>query len=87
MSKQSATEATNPVGENHAVAANSHDWYYGTEELLHALPRRWTRSLLYLLVIFSAIVLPWRMLLQVEIIPHFESDCYSQPVQELLKIA
>jgi hypothetical protein len=24
---------------------------------------------------------------QVEIIPHFESDSYSQPVQELLKIA
>jgi hemolysin D len=66
ISKESATEVTNPVEENHAVAANSHNWYYGTEELLDALPRRWTRSLLYFLVIFSAIVLPWTMLSQVD---------------------
>lgn len=45
---------------------NSQDWSYGTEELLDALPRRWTRSLLYFLVIFSAIVLPWVMLSQVD---------------------
>jgi HlyD family secretion protein len=61
-----SNSATNSIEENHAEAANSHDWYYGTEELLDALPRRWTRSLLYLLVVFSAIVLPWAMLSQVD---------------------
>ena len=66
ISKESTTEVNNPVEENHAVAANSHNWYYGTEELLDALPTRWTRSLLYFLVIFSAIVLPWTMLSQVD---------------------
>lgn len=42
------------------------DWYYGTEELLDALPRVWTRSLLYVLVAFAAILLPWAMLSKVD---------------------
>ncbi|MBD2678841.1 MULTISPECIES: HlyD family efflux transporter periplasmic adaptor subunit [Nostoc] len=42
------------------------DWFYGTEELLDALPRVWTRSLLYLLVGFAAIVIPWAMLSKVD---------------------
>ncbi|BAY61118.1 HlyD family secretion protein [Calothrix brevissima NIES-22] len=57
---------TNTIAENHAVSANSPDWHYGTEELLDALPRRWTRSLLYFLVVFSAIVLPWAMLSKID---------------------
>ena len=35
------------------------DWFYGTEELLDALPKVWTRSMLYLLVSFATIILPW----------------------------
>ncbi len=42
------------------------DWFYGTEELLDALPKIWTRSLLYLLVGFAAIILPWAMLSKVD---------------------
>lgn len=42
------------------------DWFYGTEELLDALPKRWTRSLLYLLIGFTTIVLPWAMLSKVD---------------------
>ncbi|AKG20545.1 HlyD family efflux transporter periplasmic adaptor subunit [Calothrix sp. 336/3] len=42
------------------------DWFYGTEELLDALPRRWTRSFLYFLVIFAAIALPWTMFSKVD---------------------
>jgi HlyD family secretion protein len=37
------------------------EWHYGTEELLDALPRAWTRSLLYLLVGFIVVVIPWSM--------------------------
>ncbi|MGE5658242.1 MAG: HlyD family efflux transporter periplasmic adaptor subunit [Actinomycetota bacterium] len=49
------------------LAANDvKDWFYGTEQLLDALPRRWTRSLLYLMIGFTAIVLPWAMLSKVD---------------------
>lgn len=42
------------------------DWYYGTEELLDALPRLWTRSLLYVVFGFIVIILPWSMLSKVD---------------------
>jgi len=44
----------------------SDDWSYATKELLDTLPKTWTRGLLYLLVIFVAIVLPWSMLYKVD---------------------
>lgn len=45
---------------------NATDWFYGTEELLDALPRVWTRSLLYLILGFTGIALPWSMLSKVD---------------------
>ncbi|WP_016950443.1 HlyD family efflux transporter periplasmic adaptor subunit [Anabaena sp. PCC 7108] len=42
------------------------NWFYGTEELLDALPKAWTRSMLYLLISFTAIALPWTMFAQVD---------------------
>lgn len=42
------------------------DWSYATQELLDALPRVWTRGLLYLLLAFAATVLPWTMLARVD---------------------
>ena len=42
------------------------DWFYGTEQLLDALPRPWTRSLLYLTIGFAAIIIPWAMLSKVD---------------------
>ncbi|MDJ0620706.1 MAG: HlyD family efflux transporter periplasmic adaptor subunit [Calothrix sp. MO_192.B10] len=42
------------------------NWSYGTEELLDALPQRWTRSILYFLVGFTAIALPWAMFSRVD---------------------
>jgi len=51
----------------HTLTENeTRDWFYGTEELLDALPRVWTRSLLYFLVGFAVIVLPWSMLSKVD---------------------
>jgi hemolysin D len=38
------------------------EWFYGTEELLDAVPKTWTRSLLYALLIFTAVILPWSVL-------------------------
>lgn len=45
---------------------DTNNWSYSTEELLDALPKAWTRSLLYALVGFTAIALPWAMLSKVD---------------------
>ncbi|RAQ48775.1 hemolysin D [Arthrospira sp. O9.13F] len=45
---------------------SSADWSFATKELLDALPQRWTRGLLYFLIVFVAIALPWGMLSQVD---------------------
>ncbi len=42
------------------------DWSFATKELLDALPQRWTRGLLYLLIAFVAIALPWGMFSKVD---------------------
>ncbi len=42
------------------------DWSDATKELLDVLPQVWTRGLLYFLVIFVGIALPWAMFSQVE---------------------
>jgi HlyD family secretion protein len=57
--------------ESHTIISNqtlnkTKDWFYGTEELLDALPKAWTRSMLYLLVSFAAIILPWAMFTKVD---------------------
>jgi len=45
---------------------SSADWSFATKELLDALPQRWTRGLLYFLIVFVAIALPWGMLSRVD---------------------
>ena len=44
----------------------SDDWSTLTKDLIDTLPRVWTRGLLYLLVIFAAIILPWATLSKVD---------------------
>ncbi|MCC5643676.1 HlyD family efflux transporter periplasmic adaptor subunit [Nostoc sp. CHAB 5824] len=46
--------------------SNSQDLYYGTEALLNALPRIWTRGLLYVLIAFAGLFLPWATLSKVD---------------------
>ncbi len=48
------------------TADNNDDWSSVTEELLDTLPKTWTRGLLYFLIIFVTILLPWSMLYKVE---------------------
>jgi HlyD family secretion protein len=45
---------------------NNQDLYYGTEALLNALPRIWTRGLLYVLIAFAGLFLPWATLSKVD---------------------
>jgi hemolysin D len=42
------------------------DWSNVTKELLDSLPQTWTRGLLYFLVVFISIILPWAMFSQVD---------------------
>jgi HlyD family secretion protein len=46
--------------------ASEATWSYGTRDLLDALPRAWTRGLLYFLVLFAGILVPWSMLSRVD---------------------
>lgn len=44
------------------------DWSDSTQEYLDVLPRVWTRGLLYAIVIFTAVILPWATLAKVDVI-------------------
>ncbi|MDZ8034708.1 HlyD family efflux transporter periplasmic adaptor subunit [Nostoc sp. DedSLP04] len=52
--------------ERKSYAPLGEDWSSLTKELIDTLPRIWTRGLLYWLVVFVAIVLPWAMLSKVD---------------------
>ena len=42
------------------------DWSLATEELIDTLPRVWTRGLLYFLIVFAEILIPWTLLSKVD---------------------
>jgi hemolysin D len=58
----------NPVDrpEPPQIEPNKPVWSDGTQEQLDSLPQVWTRGLLYFLVTFAAIVLPWALLAKVD---------------------
>jgi hemolysin D len=49
------------------VETSNNDWSKSTTELLDTFPQVWTRGLIYLILIFTSIVIPWSMLSQVEV--------------------
>ncbi|MBV6623870.1 MAG: HlyD family efflux transporter periplasmic adaptor subunit [Rivularia sp. (in: Bacteria)] len=53
-------------GKQEDVTEENSGIFYGTEELLDALPRVWTRSLLYVLVVFAAVGVPLSMVSRVD---------------------
>jgi len=63
--KTLSTEKEFPNSTNGQVI-HTDDWSYATKELLDTLPKTWTRGLLYFLVVFVGIVLPWSMLYKVD---------------------
>jgi|GEM_PF-232069 len=56
-----ATEAPLP-----AIIAEREDWSVATKDLMDALPRVWTRGLLYFLIVGTGILLPWSVLTKVD---------------------
>ncbi|WP_019500398.1 HlyD family efflux transporter periplasmic adaptor subunit [Pseudanabaena sp. PCC 6802] len=55
-----------PVEYPEVLASSSDDWDPLTQDLIDTMPRVWTRGLLYFLVGFAAIALPWAMFSQVD---------------------
>ncbi|MDH6058503.1 HlyD family efflux transporter periplasmic adaptor subunit [Umezakia ovalisporum] len=58
---QETTKFDKPIAEG-----ETQDLYYGTEELLDALPKVWTRGVFYTLLGFAALALPWATLSKVD---------------------
>ncbi|GAA6621933.1 HlyD family efflux transporter periplasmic adaptor subunit [Scytonema sp. NUACC26] len=54
-----------PKPENESTTQPK-EYFYGTQELLDALPRVWTRSVLYVALGFVIIVVPWTTLSKVD---------------------
>lgn len=48
------------------IAASEQEWSPYAEDQINALPQVWTRGLLYFLITFAAIALPWAMFSQVD---------------------
>jgi len=57
---------TPPLTQSNSSESFGDDWSSLTQELIDTLPQVWTRGLLYLLVVFAGIVLPWAMLSKVD---------------------
>lgn len=63
---QENNQESHIVIESSLESESSHDWSYVTKELLDTLPQAWTRGLLYFLVLFVAIGLPWAIFSKVD---------------------
>jgi HlyD family secretion protein len=58
---------TNPP-ETLSLQQDDRDWSDVTQENLDALPQVWTRGLLYLIILFTAVVLPWATSARIDVI-------------------
>ena len=54
------------IKDNPIIFEPHQDWSYATKELLDTLPKAWTRGLLYFLLIFVSIALPWAILAKID---------------------
>lgn len=59
-------ESTEKKSESDAGSDTGGDLYYATEELLDALPKLWTRGVLYALIGFVFIALPWATMSKID---------------------
>lgn len=63
---QSHSDEMNEVITHKKPAITTDDWSHTTKDLLDSLPQVWTRGLLYFLIVFVSIILPWAMLSRVD---------------------
>jgi hemolysin D len=60
------TVVPDPNNNLPAVITEREDWSGATKDLLDALPRVWTRGLLYFLIIGTGIIVPWSVVTKVD---------------------
>ncbi|MGL4881818.1 MAG: response regulator, partial [Waterburya sp.] len=60
------TVVPDPKSNLPALVAEREDWSGATKDLLDALPRVWTRGLLYFLIIGTGIIVPWSVVTKVD---------------------
>ena len=58
--------SSQPFRDEKLSPQSDNNWSLATYELLDALPQVWTRGLLYFLIVFISIVLPWAMLFKID---------------------
>ncbi len=63
---ESSTSTGSEIVLARSTQIQSNDWSSQTKELIDALPKVWTRGLLYFIAIFTAIALPWAMFSKVD---------------------
>lgn len=66
---QNSSEALEIINSEKTPVLQSpkpNDWSSTTKELIDTLPRIWTRGLLYFLIVFIGVILPWSMLSKVD---------------------
>ncbi|WP_088241881.1 HlyD family efflux transporter periplasmic adaptor subunit, partial [Calothrix rhizosoleniae] len=56
----------NTGGNEELLADNDNDLHYGTKELLDGLPQLWTHGVLYCLLFFAVIGIPWATMSKVD---------------------
>jgi HlyD family secretion protein len=66
LNKQNGHHRQHQSVSKQNLPSASDDWSFLTKESIDTLPRIWTRGLLYFLVVFVAIALPWAMLAKVD---------------------
>ena len=66
LSPQIQEEENKEVTTSQIATKITNDWSDVTKELVDSLPQVWTRGLLYFLVIFISVILPWSMLFKVD---------------------
>jgi hemolysin D len=66
LNKQNGHHRQHQSVSKQNLPSASDDWSFLTKESIDTLPRIWTRGLLYFLVVFVAIALPWAMLSKVD---------------------
>ncbi|NES81800.1 MAG: HlyD family efflux transporter periplasmic adaptor subunit [Moorea sp. SIO2B7] len=79
---------------NNKQSVNSDEWSYATKGTLDTLPQVWTRGLLYFIVIFVGIALPWAMFSKVDetgtargrLEPHGKTLRLDAPVAGTVKV-
>jgi hemolysin D len=63
---QSSNNLQKSIESAEVLESHSDDWAPLTQDLVDSMPRVWTRGLLYFLVGFAAIALPWALFSQVD---------------------